>query len=321
MAVAIQTPGMPWDLSPEADARFQRILRYNLIAFLILGLLMPWLPLPQPEKNVAMELPPRMAKLLLEAKPVPPPKPEPVILKPQPQARPEPSPKPLKQPQPARPQQARVHKPAPAEKPVSARQQAEQSGLLALRDTLSDLRQNSIGGSLRKTRDLSQAGGTARTTERALLTAGTTSGSDGIQTASLSRNAAGTALATRTTTKVHSPAGTAAAASGNTGGKDRAGRSAGRSIEEIQMIFDRNKGAIYSIYNRALRQNPTLQGKLVLKLTITPSGKVTRCTVVSSELDDAALGEKIAQRVRLFDFGADDVNEVTITYPIDFLPA
>ena len=87
------------------------------------------------------------------------------------------------------------------------------------------------------------------------------------------------------------------------------------------MIFDRNKGAIYSIYNRALRQNPTLQGKVVLQLTITPSGKVSRCTVVSSELDDAALGDKIAQRVKLFDFGAEDVNEVTITYPIDFLPA
>ncbi len=87
------------------------------------------------------------------------------------------------------------------------------------------------------------------------------------------------------------------------------------------MIFDRNKGAIYSIYNRALRQNPTLQGKVVLKLTITPSGKVTECMVLSSELDDAALGDKVAQRVKRFDFGAQEVNEVTITYPIDFLPA
>jgi TonB family protein len=321
MAVAIQTLSMPWDLSPDADARFQRILRYNLIAFLFLGLLVPWLPLPQPEKNVTAELPPRMAKLLLEPKPVPPPsKPEPVILKPKPQTKPEPSPEPVKSPQPAR-QQARATKPAPVEKPVSARQQAEQSGLLALKDTLSDLRQNSVTSSLRKTRELSQAGGRARTTERALLTAGTTSGSDGIQTAGLSRNAAGTALATRTTTRVHSPAGTAATTAGTGSSKDRAGRSAGRSIEEIQMIFDRNKGAIYSIYNRALRQNPALQGKVVLRLTITPSGKVTDCTVISSELDDAVLGDKIAQRVKLFDFGAQDVNEVTITYPIDFLPA
>jgi TonB family protein len=87
------------------------------------------------------------------------------------------------------------------------------------------------------------------------------------------------------------------------------------------MVFDRNKGSIYSVYNRALRKDPTLQGKVVLKLTIAPSGKVTHCSLVSSELDDAALGSKITSRVKRFDFGAKEVAEVTITYPIDFLPA
>jgi TonB family protein len=87
------------------------------------------------------------------------------------------------------------------------------------------------------------------------------------------------------------------------------------------MIFDRNKGSIYSVYNRALRKDPALQGKVVLKLTIAPSGKVTHCSVVSSELGDTALGTKITSRVKRFDFGAKEVAEVTITYPIDFLPA
>ncbi|NNJ93242.1 MAG: hypothetical protein HKP57_00655, partial [Halobacteria archaeon] len=48
---------------------------------------------------------------------------------------------------------------------------------------------------------------------------------------------------------------------------------------------------------------------------------VTRCDIVSSELGDPALGSKITSRVKLFNFGAKDVNEVTLTYPIDFLPA
>ena len=34
------------------------------------------------------------------------------------------------------------------------------------------------------------------------------------------------------------------------------------------MVFDRNKGAIYSLYTRALRDKPELQGKMVLELTI-----------------------------------------------------
>ena len=87
------------------------------------------------------------------------------------------------------------------------------------------------------------------------------------------------------------------------------------------MTFDRNKGSIYSVYNRALRNDPGLKGKIVLRLTIAPSGKVTRCDLVSSELGDPVLGKKIVSRVKLFDFGAKDVTEVTITYPIDFLPA
>jgi TonB family protein len=318
MTVYHHTLSMPWEFCTDADARFQRILRYNLIGFLLLSLAMPFLPLPEIEKDPLEELPPRLAKLILEVKPVtPPPKPKPkqVITKPKPLPKKVEKPKPVKQ-------QPRVSKPAPApvKKTVTARKQAEQSGLLALKDTLSDLRQSNVASSLRQTRALSQAGGQARKTERAVLTAGTTQSSGGIQTASLSRNTGGGALAGRATTRVQSPAGTTPADSGGTtDGKGT--RAAGRSIEEIQMVFDRNKGAIYSVYNRALRKDPTLQGKVVLRLTIAPSGKVTNCEVVSSELHDSALGKKISQRVKLFDFGSKDVSEVTISYPIDFLPA
>ena len=87
------------------------------------------------------------------------------------------------------------------------------------------------------------------------------------------------------------------------------------------MVFDCNKGTIYSVYNRALRKDPTLQGKIVLQLTIAPSGKVTSCVLVTSELHDDIVSHKISQRVKLFNFEAKDVTEVTITYPIEFLPA
>jgi TonB family protein len=191
--------------------------------------------------------------------------------------------------------------------------------LLALKDTLANLRENTVSASLKETHVLAGGGGDSRRTERAILTAGTTRGSGGIQTANLSRNTGGSALAARTTTRVHSPVGDDPPA--RVGGKGRSDRLAGRSIEEIQMVFDRNKGAIYSVYNRALRNDPTLKGKVVLQLTIAPTGKVTVCRLVSSELNDPELGRKISQRVKLFDFGAKDVETVTITYPIDFLPA
>jgi TonB family protein len=318
----------PWSLPTEDDRRFRRILQITLLVFLLPGMAIPYLPLSKIERRAAESLPPRLARLILEQKPVPPPL---QVQKPVTEAKPLPEKTEAPEPQKAKPQPKHQHlvRPSSTEKTVSARQQAQQAGLLALRDSLQDLRQNTVATSLKQAHDLSQSGGQASRTERAILTYGTTRGSDGINTARLSRNTGGIALAGRSTLQVSSPSGTAGAGggsggSGYQGGAGVAGkgsRLAGRSIEEIQMVFDRNKGAIYSVYNRALRSDPSLQGKVVLRLTIAPNGQVTRCELVTSELHDAALGEKIAQRVKLFDFGAKNVEAVTITYPIDFLPA
>ena len=321
MSVCSQAMLMPWELSAEVDARFRRIVKICLALSMVFGVIMPYLPLPEFAKKSFEEPTPRMATLIFEVKQTP---------KPAPAATPraaEPKPQ-IKQPAAAakKTAPAKVVKPAPKvakAKPikpkVSARKQAEQAGLLAMKDALADMRQNTIATNLQKTRTLSRAGGKARSTDRAVLTYGTTRSSGGIQTASLSRNTGGGELATRSTTQVHSPSGNAPAS--GTGSSSGGERSAGRSIEEIQMVFDRNKGAIYSVYNRALRKDPMLQGKIVLKLTIAPSGKVTSCVLVSSELHDGVVSQKISQRVKLFNFEARDVNEVTITYPIEFLPA
>ena len=86
-------------------------------------------------------------------------------------------------------------------------------------------------------------------------------------------------------------------------------------------MFDKNKGAIFSLYNRALRSDPSLEGKIVLRLTIAPNGTVTFCEVVSSELGDPDLESKLVARIKLFRFEAKDVEAITTTKPIDFFPA
>ncbi|MCH8059767.1 MAG: TonB family protein, partial [Proteobacteria bacterium] len=107
------------------------------------------------------------------------------------------------------------------------------------------------------------------------------------------------------------------------GGARRTGISgrASRSREEIELVFDRNKGLIFALYNRALRINPTLEGKLVLRLTIAPNGLVTFCEIISSELGDPDLERKLVQRVKMFRFEDKDVEPITTTKPIDFFPA
>ena len=96
----------------------------------------------------------------------------------------------------------------------------------------------------------------------------------------------------------------------------------GRTDEEIQIVFDRHKSALYRLYNRELRKNPTLKGQIVLRMTIEPDGSVSMCELKSTDMKSPELSDQVVTRVRSFDFGVKEgITAVTIVYPIDFLPA
>jgi TonB family protein len=159
--------------------------------------------------------------------------------------------------------------------------------------------------------------------ERSLITSRTGVGSGGINTGKLS---AGFGSGPGNL-KGHAT-GTAQPSFADRIGADRAqasrsgsGGKASRSREEIEMVFDRNKSAIYSLYSRALREQPELQGKVVVQLTIAPSGEVTDCRIVSTELTDSELERKLIARIRMFRFEDKDVEAMTTTKPIEFFPA
>ena len=198
------------------------------------------------------------------------------------------------------------------------------------------------------------AGNEAGVPVRNLITSNATGGSGGINTAAYSRNTGGGGLAGRSTTMVegvigggggggpggggargrgdgtgsglggYGGNGTGAGPGGNGAGGSVAkggGGKASRSIEDVRLVFERNKGSIYAIYNRALREEPGLQGKVVLKLSISPEGHVTDVRIESSDLKAPELEQKLLARIRQFDFGAKDVNQMIVSYPVDFLPS
>ncbi len=104
--------------------------------------------------------------------------------------------------------------------------------------------------------------------------------------------------------------------------KAHGGPGASRTDEEIQIVFDRHKASFYRLYNRELRNNPTLQGQMVLRLTIEPDGSVSMCVLQSTDMNAPNLVAQVVNRVRTINFGAKEgVQAVTIVYPIDFLPA
>ncbi|HEV2230341.1 MAG TPA: AgmX/PglI C-terminal domain-containing protein [Steroidobacteraceae bacterium] len=292
---------LPWEGDPESSERFRKILRVLLVILVVLGILFPLLPTPQ--REVAQDIPTRLAKVMLENKPKPPPPPPP---------------KPAEQPK-IEPKVAMVKQPPP---PVDlkelARRKAERQ-LNKVRDELADLREQMDLTPL-QTKNLTAAVGADSHAERSLITSKVGAGSGGITSANASRGfgtGAGS-LTGHTATAVTSSVALASAANRNvhSGG----GGKPARSPEEIALVFDRNKGRIYNLYARALRENAELQGKLVLEFTIAPNGTVTMCRVVSSELKDPELEQKIIALVRLFQFQPEDVDAVTATKPIDFFP-
>jgi TonB family protein len=321
---------LPWTVSEEEERRFRRILWRILLACALFSLIMPWLPVPKVDRTQDEELPPRLAKLLLEREAPPPP---PVVApkKPEPEAA-------ASKPEPAKPPVPEARKPepakAPGEKIEAARRRASGVGLLAMRNELADLRSAPVAAQFEK--DIKPgpgvgtrsgpgvgAGKSPGLPSRSLITSNATGSSGGINTSALSRDTGGGGLAGRSTTVVAGVMGGDGGGGAGAGGTVRRGASgkASRSIEDIKLIFDRNKGSIYTLYNRALRDDPTLQGKVVVKLTIAPSGQVLDCQLVSSELRAPDLERKLLVRIKQFDFGARSVDTMVVTYPIDFLPS
>ena len=309
---------LPWETSLEDEHRFRRILKQVVIACVVFSLVLTFVPLPEIQRDQTETVPPRFAKLILD-KPKPPP--------PQPMRIQEPEPEPAKPKEPRVVEEKKVVEPKvveqPEPKPVDrteeARKKASVAGLLPFADDLADLRDNQVAASVAKSRDLTTAQGAVQRAERSMITSSAGSSSGGINTAAMSRNTGGGSL------EAHETAAVSSAVAGLGAGpaieRPTASELPSRSREEIELVFDQNKGAIYSLYTRALRRDPTLQGKLVLKLTIEPSGIVSDCEIVSSEIADDQLERKLVQRIKMFRFEAKDVAPITTTKPIDFFPA
>lgn len=309
-------PSLPWTPELDDDRRFRRIVAVVVGVTLLLGVLMPLVPVSERESD-SEDVPPRLARLVIEQR-EPEPRPEP---RPEPEEQAEPEPEPEPEPE-TKTEPERKPEPPPEPKSTveKAREKASKSGVLAFSDDLADLEERDVSASVSSKESLSREGATASETERDVVTSRVDTGSQGIDSSGLSRDSgAKKTLQERETTRVESPE---PSGEQNVASRTREQQSAGiRSDEAIQLVFDRHKSAFYRLYRRALRKNPSLQGTVVVKLTIAPSGQVTDAEVVSSELGDASLERRIELRVMQLDFGARQVKSTTVEYPIDFFPS
>jgi periplasmic protein TonB len=291
---------LPWELDTEDSQRLRRVATAAFALLLLIGAILPFIHLP-PVTEAPVPVPERLARLMVQEKPKPPP----AI----PQVKPKPETKPVP-----------VPVPKPVDKVAEARKKAERQ-ISKIKDELEDLRRDVDLTPLSQTKNLQNAVGQDSHAERSLISSNVGAGSGGIVTTAIASRgfgrgagAVGDYQAGTVNSRIAQASHSEATTRGGSG-------KASRSEEEIALVFDRNKGAIYALYGRALRSQPDLQGKLVLEFTIAPSGEVTECHVVSSELHDPDLERMIVARVKLFHFEAKDVAPITTTKPIEFVPA
>ncbi len=345
---------MAWARGGEDDRRFRKSLAASLLICLLLSLLFPMINLPLPKRfekdDVVLK---RLVQFIRQeqAKPIPPP---PVVAakppdqKPPEQQKPEPvaAPKPSEQqPLPPETRTAAAEEPKPpglpglppgpvgpgtsvAAPPEPPPRKVANAGILAFKDQIASLAKDRVAtrlGAEARFGDADEAS-LASSPSRSMLTTNAPGSSGGIDIASLSRNVrgggGGGGVGGMPSLQVGRATSSIASIGGGDRPKARSGPGPSRTDEEIQIVFDRYKASFYQLYNRALRNNPTLQGQMVLRLTIEPDGSVSMCVLQSTDMDAPDLAAQVVNRVRTINFGAKDgVQAGTIVYPIDFLPA
>ena len=302
---------MPWTRAGEDDARFRKSLATALLVSVAFALAVRFVDLPLPEPWHASEAPERWTRLIQPVRP--PPR--------------------AVQPELAKPKETRVakltpRKPQPSQPTMEAPEREAPAGLLAFREKLSRVAALEPDARLGLNARLSSDGDAASGQPVRNMLTTRAPGSSGVNLGAISRGVGGggTGEGMRGVAVASVKSSIAGQGGGGAGsasvGAGRGNPALGRTDEEIQIVFDRHKAALYRLYNRELRTDPTLQGQIVLRMRIEPDGSVSLCALQSTDMDAPQLAAQVVERVRGFDFGAKQgIAAVTILYPIDFLPA
>lgn len=322
---------LPWQEDAEQDARFKKLVQRVLLPLLLLALVIPWLPLFEKElEETESDL--VITKVLL--KPVVK-EPEPIvevkekIIPPKPIEKQPPKPKEelktetkvanIKTPKKSTSSSAKktAVKTEKVEEKISVR---SSQGLDKLSNQLTALR-GSVNTTKFKNKNLSTntTGTVSRSSRTVLGTDQVSRRSGGVTVDGNLLKDASTSLADHTTTAVEGLADNGTGPSGNQ--SYASSRQGLRDMESIRRTLERTKSNVYSLYQRALLEQPELAGKFIFKILIEPDGTISNLKLVSSELNLSELERKILSRIQKVNFGREDVAPTPVEYKFVFLPS
>ena len=298
---------LDWSPENKRDGYFNKLTSIVVIVAIIIAVITNSIIVPKEERKVRV-IPDRIAKFILQKK-------KPIVKKIVVPKIPKPPVKSIK----------RIKVKPKSNKPLTkvqkkARKKAESRGLLALSNELSDLMDtSSINAMVGKRVSKKSSAMQVASVDTGVLSAGSSKGSGGVSKDKYATNVSSTVLTQ--SEKI------AFRKSLSSNGKLRTKRSNAnrgdnvRSEEDVIFVMDQNKSKLHSIYRRARRSHPGLKGKIILEITIAPSGKVVKVRIKSSQLNDPKLEARLVARIKRFNFGSNSVEEVTVTFPIEFLPS
>lgn len=100
-----------------------------------------------------------------------------------------------------------------------------------------------------------------------------------------------------------------------------ASSNAKRDDAAINMVVSSHKTSIKMSYEKFLKRNPTLAGKITVRFTIAASGRITSVIILENTTGNSELENEITRKVKMWRFDEIQEGDATVTYPFVFQPA
>jgi TonB family protein len=91
-----------------------------------------------------------------------------------------------------------------------------------------------------------------------------------------------------------------------------------RNEQSLYKVLSQNIGRLQYIYEKFLKTNPDIRGKVEVEVTINPDGRIANVVVLSSEIPLQEFQQQIRDAIRRWKYEAIAQGQMKVVYPIVF---
>lgn len=299
------------DLASDQDKKFTKILTILGLIYIVFAVVIPFIEQADVPREIKEKVPVQLAKIMLKEKQLP--LPEKAKEKPVEKEKPE-----KEEVEKAQTKEVKV---APVKsKREIAKDTAKNSGLAAMKDELFAIRDAFDANNI-SSKPLTNQQTSEQKVQRKLLASESATKSQSLSALTTSNTVVSDELSSHDYQQVNlSDKEVLANTDINKVSELSSSSSSSRSEVAIRQTLEAKKARLYSRYNRALRKDPFLKGKVLFEIEIQPDGKVSNVVIASSELGNEKLEKQLVAIIRSIRFSAQEVEAMVTIWAINFLP-